>query len=477
VNLLVLGDTLLDSDLDGTTERLCPDAPVPVVDVVAERLRPGGAGLAALLAASLWTSAGRRVTLVTALGTDHAARQLTALLGAAGVEVVRLPLHGATVRKTRLRLHGRPLLRLDSGDGRATHGAVDASVLDAVRGADAVLVSDYGRGVAAEPALRGALAELVARVPVVWDPHPNGPPPVPGCRLVTPNQREALQFAQACTAETAATTLRHRWACTAVAVTLGASGALVRTAERTQLVPVPPHGRPGTSRAVDVCGAGDRFAVAATTALLDGTTVEHAVASAVRAASQFVAAGGAGSIGARSPVVAGFQHVVRPEVPVPSAGHEPAALAFAARLRREGGRLIATGGCFDLLHPGHVNLLRQARALGDGLVVCVNSDDSVRRLKGPDRPVMPLAARVELLAALDPVDAVVTFDEDTPSALLERLRPDVWVKGGDYSDRTANGLPEAGAVYRHGGEVVLIPIVDGYSTSRLVRQLATEGSR
>ncbi|MGA9693338.1 MAG: D-glycero-beta-D-manno-heptose 1-phosphate adenylyltransferase, partial [Pseudonocardiaceae bacterium] len=152
----------------------------------------------------------------------------------------------------------------------------------------------------------------------------------------------------------------------------------------------------------------------------------------------------------------------------PAAGL-PAA-GTVARLRRRGGRLVATGGCFDLLHPGHLSLLRQARALGDALVVCVNSDESVRRRKGPSRPIVPAADRIALLEALEPVDAVIMFDEDTPVALLETLRPDVWVKGGDY---TVSDLPEAPVVHRHGGEIVIIPLVSGYSTSRIVAATRT----
>ncbi|HEX8860637.1 MAG TPA: D-glycero-beta-D-manno-heptose 1-phosphate adenylyltransferase, partial [Actinomycetes bacterium] len=150
------------------------------------------------------------------------------------------------------------------------------------------------------------------------------------------------------------------------------------------------------------------------------------------------------------------------------AARPASALELAAGVRRRGGRVVATGGCFDVLHPGHLDLLRQARALGDCLVVCLNSDASVRRLKGPGRPIVPERGRVAMLEALEPVDAVALFDEDGPAALLERLRPDVWVKGGDY---TLGELPEAPLVGRHGGRTVLIPLSDGYSTTRLVRAM------
>jgi rfaE bifunctional protein nucleotidyltransferase chain/domain len=141
-----------------------------------------------------------------------------------------------------------------------------------------------------------------------------------------------------------------------------------------------------------------------------------------------------------------------------------------SRLRRRGDRLVATGGCFDLLHSGHLSLLQQARALGDALLVCVNSDESVRRRKGPGRPIVPAADRIALLEALEPVDAVIMFDEDTPATLLETVRPDVWVKGGDY---TIDDLPETPVVQRYGGRVVIMPLLAGYSTSRLVTAART----
>jgi D-beta-D-heptose 7-phosphate kinase/D-beta-D-heptose 1-phosphate adenosyltransferase len=449
--LVVFGDTLLDSDVEGQVDRLCPDAPVPVVDVRTQRWRPGGAGLAALLAAR----EGHDVVLVTALGTDPPAGLLAGLL-AAHVEVVRMPLHGATVCKTRVRGGGRSLLRVDAGDGRAAGAPTGNRLRTALRDAETVLVSDYGRGVTADPGVRDALIGLASRVPVVWDPHPRGASPVPGCILATPNEAEAAIFVPAAAEDlAAAAALRTRWQCDAVAITLGARGAALATADGCTAVPVPEIDVPGEC---DTCGAGDAFAAAVTGALLANRSVGAAVVAAVRAASQFVAGGGAASVS--SPPTEDQQ----------SLANRPSAIDVVGRLRRRGGRLVATGGCFDLLHPGHLSLFRQAKALGDALVVCVNSDESVRRRKGPSRPIVPAADRIALLEALELVDAVIMFNEDTPTVLLETLRPDVWVKGGDY---TIGELPETPVVRRHGGQIVIVPLVSGYSTSRLVSATRT----
>ncbi len=452
MTLVVVGDALLDRDLVGTVDRLCPDAPVPVVDEPVQVSRPGGAGLAALLAAS----DGRDVVLVTALSQDDAGRELASLIEASGVRLVDLGLDGATPEKVRVRSDGRSLLRLDRGGAPGTPGDLTDEALTALQDADAVLVADYGRGVARGPRLRAALEAL--RVPTVWDPHPRGPEPVRGCTLVTPNGGEAKHFApghegSALAAATArARELAARWGATAVSVTLSARGALVVVGDAPpSVVPAP------VVPCADPCGAGDRFASAAAGLLADGALPSEAVAGAVVAASAFVAAGGAASVRVGSPAPA-------------ATGPAPTAEDVVARVRAGGGTVVATGGCFDLLHAGHVAVLQQARALGDCLVVCLNSDDSVRRLKGPSRPLVPHDDRAAVLLGLECVDAVVVFDEDTPSAALDRLRPDVFAKGGDYA---LTSIPEADVVAGWGGQAVVLPYLPGRSTTSLIAKATT----
>ncbi|MGY1709438.1 D-glycero-beta-D-manno-heptose 1-phosphate adenylyltransferase [Geodermatophilus sp. SYSU D00758] len=454
--LVVVGDALLDVDLVGTASRLTPDAPVPVVEDVETRERPGGAALAAAVAAA---STGREVVLVTPLADDAGADRLRALL-AGRVRLVGIPATGGTAVKRRVRVGDHSVVRIDSGDPVARPGPLPDEAAAVVRSAAAVLVADYGRGTTAAPDVRAALAG--AGGPVVWDPHPRGADPVPSVRLVTPNGVEAARVAAAAgvaadgdglaaVGARAEALIRH-WGVGAVAVTLGARGALLSYGEGAPMVvpAVPVTGG-------DPCGAGDSFAAAAALALADGAVTGEAVAAAVAAAGAFVARGGASAWDATASSAA------------PSAGPvaEAGVDGVLARVRAAGGTVVATGGCFDLLHAGHVATLRAARGLGDCLVVCINSDDSVRRLKGPTRPLVTAADRARVLEALECVDAVVVFDEDTPTQVLKRLRPDVWAKGGDYAGAD---LPEAAVLRGWGGQAVVLPYLDGHSTTALVER-------
>jgi D-beta-D-heptose 7-phosphate kinase/D-beta-D-heptose 1-phosphate adenosyltransferase len=456
--LVVVGDSLLDRDLAGEVERLSPEAPVPVVDELAATTRPGGAALAAVLGAR----DGLEVTLVTALADDVAGRELAELLWDAGVELIDLGLSGQTPQKMRVFGAGRLLLRLDEGERRpAPVGDLTGAARAALLEADAVLVSDYGRGLSAGHDLRSVLLDAARRRPVVWDPHPKGADPVPGVRMATPNRSEAATFTPDLDGDGPAATarraraLRERWRAQSVCITLGAEGAVLAGEQGPPLlVPAEPlrHGDP--------CGAGDRFAISAASALAGGALLAEAVERAVSAATRFVSAGGAASLSATIATAA------------EEAG-DHGADALVAGIRDRGGTVVATGGCFDILHAGHVAMLEAARGLGDCLIVLLNSDDSVRRLKGPGRPLVPEDDRAAVLEGLGAVDAVVVFDEDTPEAALARLRPDIFAKGGDYS---LDELPEAALVESWGGQVILLPYVAGRSTTQLIEEAQLRGT-
>ncbi|MEV7933209.1 PfkB family carbohydrate kinase [Curtobacterium sp. NPDC089185] len=464
--IVVVGDTLLDVDVSGTSERLSPDAPVPVVDVRTDDRRAGGAGLVA----TMLVRDGHDVTLVTVLSDDDRAAEIRALLP--DVRVVAGPSGAPTPVKTRVRVVDHALVRIDEGCATPPIPETTAEMTAALEGADAIVVADYGRGVAASAGLRDALTAAARTTPVVWDPHPKGAAPVVGTAVVTPNTSEARRYTDVPGegvpfATDAAAALVDTWGVDAVAVTMGDRGALVASrrpaadggagsgALDSRFVPAP------SVTAGDPCGAGDRLAAGVAIALAEGADVTEAVEAGVLAASEYLAAGG---------VTALFADDGPAPVAVPGVDRD--ALRVVHEVRSAGGTVVATGGCFDLLHAGHARTLSAARALGDCLVVCLNSDDSVRALKGPERPIMSQDDRVELLLALDCVDAVVVFDEHTPDEALRRFRPDVWAKGGDYA---ASELPEAATLAEWGGRVVTVPFHPGRSTTRLAAALAAVG--
>jgi rfaE bifunctional protein nucleotidyltransferase chain/domain len=353
----------------------------------------------------------------------------------------------------------------------ALHGSPD---LDRVLGrATSVVVADYGRGVAAYPGVRHALVAAARGAPLIWDPHPRGPAPVAGTWLATPNLDEATRLAPAgrldrgggtadpverddphlleelARAGRSGQVLRRHWSLDRLVVTCGARGAVLALADDVLVLPTT------AVRAADPCGAGDAFAVGAAFAAGRTSVPEEVVAAAIAHARQYLLDGGP----------AGLSGTVRTLL-APRAwhGHVPSAIDD---VRRAGGRIVATSGCFDLLHPGHIAMLRAARALGDALVVLLNSDASVRRLKGPTRPVQCQGDRAAVLEALSMVDGVVVFEEETPVQALERLRPQLFVKGGDYA---GVDLPERAAMAQWGGDVVIVPFVGGHSTTRLVHE-------
>lgn len=463
MRIAVVGDTILDRDVEGRSQRRCPDGDGPVVDVSATRESVGGAGLAALLAVEY----GAQVTLITALGSDDSGRRLTELLGQSPLRVVPMPLRGGTSTKTRIRESGVTIARLDTGDGRCEQEAPAAPDLG---GFDAVLVSDYGRGAAQSGWIRRWLGSVAAQhVPIVWDPHPRGGCPVAGTTLMTPNAAEAAKsgIAEGLARNVAPT----EWGCDAIAVTQGSGGAMLHIGGGApQSFPVPPS---GDSADLDPCGAGDAFAAAATVALADGADASAAVEAAVAAASRMVIGGTRVALSLVTEDVAAVTNSWAADSGGGAdAGAVDAGRTQSTRSRIPGRRLVATGGCFDLLHPGHISLLRRARALGDELIVCINSDSSIRRAKGAGRPIVCAADRAQMLRALDCVDEVVVFGEDTPQRVISEIRPDIWVKGSDYS---SDGIPEAATVRAYGGEVTILATIPGYSTTGMIATARRSG--
>jgi D-beta-D-heptose 7-phosphate kinase/D-beta-D-heptose 1-phosphate adenosyltransferase len=465
LDAVVLGDAVLDSWVEGAVPRLAREAPVPVLAVTRRREAPGAAANAARNLAAL----GARAALLSVVGDDAEGARLLALLADAGVDVsgvLRSPAR-RTVVKQRLLADGHILARVDDGTtaplGPGEARALGERACAVVPGAGAVLVSDYGGGVLGD-GLVGALAAGPPRAGVLVvdakDPRRHR---ALAPTAVTPSFEEARLAAGAPVGS--AEDARAAWVCASADALLDATGAraAVVTLDRDGAVAVERGSGPHRTWAVpapeSACsGAGDTFAAALALALAAGADT---------AAASDVAAAAASVVVARESTDPCTGEELRARL-VPS----PRVLSGAEELgawgraqRAHGRRVVFTNGCFDLIHPGHVALLRGARQLGDRLVVAINADASVRRLKGPGRPLNTLEDRMKVLAAMDCVDHVVPFEEDGPEGLIEALRPDVVAKGGDYTRAT---LPEAPLVEALGGEVRILDGVPERSTSGLI---------
>lgn len=464
--LLVAGDLMLDRYWSGGAGRLSPEAPVPVVRVEGEEVRPGGAGNVALNAAAL----GSRVRLLGLTGEDAEARALAEALSAGGVDCAFLRDPGIrTLVKLRVLSRHQQLIRLDFEDDLAAIAAtgMEEAFGEELAGADAVVLSDYGKGTLA------GVADLIERAraagkPVLVDPKGSDFRRYRGASVLTPNRAELEAVVGPCETDALlvdkAEGLRAELDLEALLVTRGERGmTLVRAG--ADAVHVSTRAR----EVFDVTGAGDTVIATLAAALAGGEEWEPAVALANLAAGVVVARLGTVSVTAGELRRARLADSGEPKVLA-----EEELVAAVADARAHGERVAVTNGCFDLLHAGHVAYLEEAAGLADRLVVAVNDDASVARLKGRGRPVTPLEQRMAVLQGLAAVDWVVPFTEDTPERLVGRLQPDILVKGGDYRAEDIAGYR---SVTEAGGRVVVLPFREGCSSSRIIDAVRDSGSK
>ena len=461
--ILVAGDVMLDEYWLGAATRISPEAPAPVVRVESRDHRPGGAANVASNLAGL----GAEVTLLGIVGRDDEAEALDSAMQGSGVtsEWLRSDTR-PTIRKLRVLSRNQQVIRLDR---ETPFGAEDAARLAAryaelLKGCSAVVLSDYAKGSLANA---GALIEAAraAGAPVVVDPKSADFGAYRGATLLTPNRAEFETALGGSEESPEAMAARAQRACSRLEI-----GSMVVTLGEQGLVVAPASGQsrhiPARTREVyDVTGAGDTVVAVLAAGLAAGASLEDSAHLANAAASVVVRRVGVAPIGLRDLA----EELGEPESPDSAIITAAEAMSIGRRMRDEGKTLVMTNGCFDLLHAGHTACLAEARALGDRLMVAVNDDDSVRRLKGDSRPVVPVAGRMAVLAALSSVDWVAPFGEDTPAALIEQVRPLVLAKGGDYRPEDVAG---GDAVERSGGRVVILPYHENLSTSRLLRQLS-----
>ena len=460
-SVLVVGDVMLDRFWSGGAERVSPEAPVPVVKVNDHVCRAGGAGNVAVNLAAL----GVKATLSGLCGEDEAATLLRAVVEEAGVTWAVCPSAGETIVKLRVLSRNQQLLRMDFEGSLAEHAddLFNAFVKTQLEAVDTVVFSDYAKGTLSGVTELLASARAMGKITLV-DPKGSDMTRYSGATLMTPNLQEFEAVVGRCDSDdqsfSRGAALREQLNLDALLITRSERGMTLLERDRPALT------LPARAREVyDVTGAGDTVISVLAAALTAGLSLPDATSLANTAAGLVVAKLGTAAVTPEE-LNTGLSD---------SRGIEPTAwgrvvgqdalLQQVAAAKQAGETLVMTNGCFDVLHRGHVDYLARARGLGDRLIVAVNDDASVQRLKGPRRPINPLDARMAVLSALRSVDWVVPFASDTPADLIAAVAPDVLVKGGDY---TAEQVAGGDAVVAAGGRVEIIDLVEGFSTTAIL---------
>lgn len=460
LTVLVVGDLMLDRYWTGATGRISPEAPVPVVRLNDSEDRPGGAANVAVNVAAL----GARAILAGVIGQDEAGEALLTALRARGIATDAVVIGRApTITKLRVLSRNQQLIRLDTEDaGQNAPPALGEAVDRALAGSDVVVLSDYAKGALHDVGTLISTARARG-IPVLVDPKGRDFHKYRGASLLTPNQSELEAVVGECRDDAELTQraakLRHDLDIGALLVTRSARGmTLIDGGDNA-------HHLPASAREVfDVTGAGDTVIAVLAGALAAGQSLPASAALANTAAGIVV-----GKIGVATATRSELRLALHQRgVGGRTAQTRDRLVQVVREAHDRGETVVMTNGCFDLLHAGHVAYLEDAKRLGDRLIVAVNSDESVRRLKGPERPITPLADRMAVLAGLAAVDWVVDFDDDTPADLIADVGPDVLVKGGDYRPEDIAG---GDSVIARGGRVEVLPFREGRSTSAIVEAI------
>ncbi len=469
-NLLVIGEAMIDSYLSGSSSRLNREAPVPIVDIRERIYVPGGAANTAVNLRTL----GANVTFLSVIGEDEEGTRLLNALEQRGVPVEHVLRQSGrgTLSKQRIMAGPQMIVRFDQGSTSAINREVEdrllARLVRLFLDCDAVVISDYDYGIIT-PRVLQVLEKLQKEHPrlVIVDSKRLAAYRDLTVTAVKPNYEEALELlgldkkhegeARIRQLEASGKRLLELTGARIAAVTLDHSGALVFQAGSD--TPYRTYARPEPNS--KAAGAGDTFMSALAASLAGGAAVEHAAEIASAAASIVVAKNGTATCHAEE--LKGYFSTHEKFI-----GDIFQLALRVAYYRRAGRKIVFTNGCFDILHSGHTAYLNRAKALGDILIVGLNSDSSVRKLKGPGRPINSLDDRAQVLEALSCVDHIVSFDSDTPHELIRMIRPDVFVKGGDYTRET---LPEAELVEQQGGRVEILPYLAEYSTTGVIEKI------
>lgn len=469
IRVLVIGDVMLDRYVWGSVDRISPEAPVPVLRYSHRTSVPGGASNVAMNVAGL----GARATLAGFWGDDIERRELGELLDAQGILVSgMIPSAHPTISKTRVMAHQQQLLRMDvenaAGRPPAEHKALMERSLRLVRDADAIILSDYAKGTLSPNLCQSVIAEARrCRIPVLVDPKDRSFERYSGATTICPNLSElslvtGIERNRLTELISAGEQLVEEAAIEFLTVTMSEKGILLLRSHSSY------HSRARAREVFDVSGAGDTVIATMAVCMAGGLDPESAVDLANVTGGIVVGKTGTAPI-SRNELVAELT-TSSATVSLEKVLDVEQLLVRIAEWRATGHRIVFTNGCFDILHIGHVTLLEQCRQFGDKLIVAINSDASVQCLKGPTRPIVKQSDRARVLAALAATDAVTIFDEQTPLNLIRRIRPEVLVKGGDYTIATVVGAED---MVSWGGKVEIVPIVCGHSTSVIINRMNT----
>ena len=469
--VVVIGDAMLDHYITGSVSRISPEAPVPVLELSEEHHTLGGAGNVAKCAAAL----GAQVQLIAVIGNDTAGEKLKSIAKDLGIHVNGLLIdqNRPTTSKTRIVAGSQHIVRLDREYTGLLPEILERRIaLEIERSAewaDAFILSDYAKGVLSHSVCQVAITAGAGK-PVIVDPKGPNWDRYRRATVIKPNKKEAQTISGRVIsnpedAARIARTIGQDLQIKDVLVTLGENGAvLVADALRQDggsAVHFPSH----TREVFDVTGAGDVVGATLAVAMADRATVTQAAWLANAAAGVCVGRLGAAAVSHQDIITALDKRPIRSSHKIM---HPDEAVRLASRLRTQGKRLVFTNGCFDLLHVGHVKLLENSRRAGDALFVGINSDSSVKRLKGPNRPIQPEWDRAQIVAAQSSIDAVILFNEDMPYQLIQALQPDVITKGADYSSKEE--VIGWDVVEARGGQVLLLDVVEGRSSTALIDQ-------
>jgi len=446
--ILIIGDLMLDKYIYGDVNRISPEAPVQTVKVRKEEYFLGGAGNVA----NNIVSFGAKAILISEVGKDKEERIISKILKEKNIQSALIKTNKPTITKTRILGRNQQLLRIDY-ENTETEKEFDIikNIKKEIKKCDAVIISDYAKGTIT----RRVISEIVKyKKLIVVDPKSYEPGFYKGTSLITPNEREATLMSKEKETKKIIRDIEKNTGAKVI-ITLGEKGMVF--SKEKKLVEIPTVAK----EVYDVTGAGDTVISALTLSLASGAELEEATMIANHAAGIVVGKLGTATTNVKE-ILRKFEfesNKIRPREEITK---------ICSELRKQGKKIVFTNGCFDILHVGHIRVLTKAKSYGDILILGLNTDESIKKIKGPNRPIVHEKERAEMLAALESVDYVMLFSEDTPIKTINMIKPNIHVKGGDYK---IEEIIERKAVEKNGGKVVLIPPVKGKSTTNIISKI------